>query len=82
MMKQPISVSTWLNDDEFIGTQQRRKRYRDQNGIFQDEDYHVAIYGWSKNGNSFMVYTINDGHIMKLGTVKRADLLDFRTLGV
>lgn len=37
----------------------------------------VGGYGWSKGG-SFFVYTIQDGHISKLGTMKRMQLeVDF-----
>lgn len=37
----------------------------------------VAGYGWSKGG-SFFVYTIKEGHISKLGTVKRMQIeVDF-----
>lgn len=33
-----------------------------------------AVYGWSKNGTSFMFYSVANGQIQKIGTMKRVDL--------
>lgn len=69
-----IQVLKWIDDNHFVGTVD----YRPSN-----PDYHStnACYGWSKGG-SFFIYMIEDGHIQKLGTVKRHVVLDGEPEGV
>lgn len=61
-----LQILRWLADDEFVGTIDSRF-----NGT-------LACYGWSK-GKGFMVYSIEEGHIMKLGTVDREAVFDIST---
>lgn len=83
MVKGGITPTTWLSDNEFIGTRTNVRRFRDPgDGMIHEQEVHTAIYGWSKNGKSFMVYTVSEGHIMKIGTIKRDALLDFRSVTV
>lgn len=55
-----LVIHHWLDDnsDEFIG-QWTHHRYGTS-----------AAYGWSK-GAGYYLYTIGNGHIEKIGTVKR-----------
>lgn len=66
---------TWIGDNEFSGIGERAVRRRDINGIFQDEVDTWAVYGWTKNSNTFFIYTINKGQIQREGTLKRDELL-------
>lgn len=70
-----VTPVTWIGDNEFSGIGERAVRRRDINGIFQDEVDTWAVYGWAKNGNTFFIYTIDQGHIQKEGTLKRDELL-------
>lgn len=83
-MNTKIVPSTWLSDDEFVGTLTRIQRYwiDYEARIIGEQEECLAVYGWAKPGKSFSVYTIDNGHIQKLTTVKRGTLLDFRKVTV
>lgn len=83
MRNYQITPSTWLNDDEFIGVATKTSRFSTDGGVnWQTQVGHTAVYGWAKPGKNFFIYTIQDGHIMKIGSMKRSELLDFRSLSV
>lgn len=63
-----LRILSWLNENEFVGTIEYLRK-----DISNRED--TACYGWSK-GAGFMVYKIDEGHIEKLGVIKRAELFD------
>lgn len=46
-----------LGEDEIVGT-------------IEQYGSTLAMYGWSKGG-SFFIYIISEGHIQKIGTLKR-----------
>jgi hypothetical protein len=56
----------YIDDNHFVGTVEWHHPHADKTRKF-------ACYGWSKGG-SFFVYTIENGQIEKLGTVKRFEL--------
>lgn len=72
-----LTTVFWLNDNEFTAVAEKDVKWghRNPDGSTDWQVNHVkdAIYGWSKGG-SFFLYTIDQGHIQKLGTVKRMDL--------
>lgn len=61
-----IDVLYWMGDDEFTGTIQW--------GYPNREPQEYACYGWSKDGKTFFVYKIKQGHIERLGTLKRQEI--------
>ena len=80
-----VVPTTWISDSEFIGTATFRGKRRNANGIFEEFDHVDAVYGWSRIDravDTFNIYTIDQGHISKLGTMKRNELLDFRSVTV
>jgi hypothetical protein len=81
-----IEVLAWIDpefNNHFVGTVKRKAGYRDahDNTKIHYRDDTEACYGWSKGG-SFFIYTIENGHIHKLGTVKRHVVLDDEEAGV
>jgi hypothetical protein len=60
---QNLKILNMIDEDEFVGTIDQHQK---------GHPYHEtwACYGWSKGG-SFFVYSIGNGHIEKLGTLKR-----------
>lgn len=60
---------------EFIGTIDREYPAISSDGIRKKIIKTIPCYGWSKGG-SFFIYTIDSGHISKLGTVKRNVVID------
>lgn len=67
-----IQVLEWIDSDHFVGTIEYNYNYRTRDGRAKERR---ACYGWSKGG-SFFIYEIGNGHIEKLGTVKRHEVLD------
>jgi hypothetical protein len=56
----------WQDENHFVGTVDRAHP--------RLEPATYACYGWSK-GAGFFIYIISDGHIEKLGSIKREELL-------
>ncbi len=85
MRNYKIKVVSWLNENEFIGTGHKKVKYsRDRGVTWVTEEQTVAVYGWTRpdrSGVSFSVYKIVDGHIEKLGSIRR-DALDTATTTV
>lgn len=77
MRNRKIKSLQWINENEFNCVFEYRLRRRGDDGQIYETVDHEAGYGWSKGG-SFFVYTIGNGHIQKLGTVKRMQVeVDF-----
>lgn len=55
----------WIDDNHFVGIVTHH---------FSGTKYMVAAYGWSK-GAGFYIYTISNGHIEKLGSIKRDEII-------
>lgn len=56
-----LNVHAWIDDNHLVGT------------IESKYGSTYACYGWSKGG-SFFLYKISEGHIEKIGTVKRTEI--------
>lgn len=78
---QNVKALAWLNDNHFVGTVERRlvdavwDGKRQKYVATRNEEWKSvgACYGWSK-GAGFFVYTIGDGHIEKIGSIKREEI--------
>lgn len=63
-----LSQVVWIDETAFICL------YKYQHPRYMAPPVLVAGYGWSK-GAGFMLYKIDEGHIEKMGTANRAELL-------
>lgn len=68
MRNHKVTSVHWLNENEFIGT------ILSATHLPEHYQQTYACTGWTRDGDKFSVYKIHQGHISKIGTLRRAVL--------
>lgn len=65
-----VTALEWIDEDHFVGTVAR---------VSPVDDAIISVYaayGWTKTGKNFFVYRIEDGHIEKLGSIPKGEIIN------